>query len=89
MTCACLSVCLSVCPPARLRNYTSNLHQMHVTYGRGSVSGGVVICYILPVLWMTSFLHAMPIAEYAMRKGVDSKRLNGGQHDSTPRLILI
>jgi len=34
-----MSVCLSVCPRAYLRNYTSDLHQifMRVTYIRGSV----------------------------------------------------
>jgi len=39
---------------------TSLLHQFFVraTYGRGSSSScGVAICYVLPVLWMTSYLH--------------------------------
>ena len=52
-----VSVCVFVCPRSYLRNYTSDLHQIfvHVTYmavARSS-SGGVVIRYVLPVLWMT------------------------------------
>jgi len=56
-----VSVCVCVCcPQSYLRNYTSDLHQflcllpMAVTR---SSSGGVVviICYVLPVLRMTSY----------------------------------
>jgi len=40
----------------------SNLSHIFVlvTYGRGHVSygsGAVAVCYVLPVLWMTSYLH--------------------------------
>jgi len=61
--CLSFSVCLSVCPRAYLRNYTSDLYQacLHVTcmaVARSS-SGGVAIHYVLPVLWMTSYLHIM------------------------------
>ena len=54
-----VSACLSVCPRAYLRNYTSNLREifMHVTYVRVSVLAA--IRYVLPVLWMTSYLHIM------------------------------
>jgi len=54
------SVCVFVCRRSHLRNYTSDLHQcfVHVTYGCGSVLSGsvVMICYVLPVLWMTLYL---------------------------------
>jgi len=48
----CLSACVFVCPRSYLWNCTSNLHPMHVTYGRGDF----VIRYVFPVLWMTSCL---------------------------------
>ena len=48
----CLSACVFVCPRPYLWNCTSNLHPVHLTYGRG----GFVIRYVLPVLWMTSCL---------------------------------
>jgi len=51
-----VSVCLFVCLSAIISpDYTSDLHEffVHVTYGRVSA----VICCILPVLWMTSYLH--------------------------------
>ena len=37
---------------------------VHVTYGRMARSsfGGVVICYVLPVLWMTSCLHIKDVS---------------------------
>jgi len=54
----CVSVCLSVCPWSYLRNHTRDLYQIfvHVASGRvaRSSSGVVAICYVLPVLWMTS-----------------------------------
>jgi len=54
----CVCLCVFVCPPSYLRNYTSDIRQffVHVTYGCGAQpsSGGVVIRYILPALWMTS-----------------------------------
>jgi len=52
----CLSVSVFVCPRSYLRNYTSDLHQflcMLPMAGTRSSSGGVVIRYVLPVLWMT------------------------------------
>jgi len=66
----CLSVCLSVwvcvCVfvhprSSYLRNYTSDLclifwRMLPMAVARSS-SGGVVIRYVLPVLWMTSHLH--------------------------------
>ena len=55
---ACLCVCLSVCPHAYLKNYTSKLHEICCI----RVSEAVVrsssnengISDVLPVLWMTS-----------------------------------
>jgi len=45
-----------VCPRSYLQKYTSDLQIfVHITYGRSS-SGGVVVRYVLPVLWMTSYL---------------------------------
>jgi len=58
----CLSVCLSVfvCLRSYLRNCTSDLNQclcvLPMTVAR-SCSGGVVIRYVFPVLWMTSYLN--------------------------------
>jgi len=57
--CLCLCVCLSAI--ISIRNYTSYLHQLFLSMlpmavARSS-SGAVVICYVLPVLWMTSYLH--------------------------------
>ena len=54
-----MSVC--VCPWTCLRNYTSDLHQfllclLFMAVARSS-SGGIMICYIFPVLLMTSYLH--------------------------------
>ena len=61
----CLSVCLCVCLCACLSAIISS--ELHVRCSRNflcllpmavgrSSSGGVVICYVLPVLWMTSYL---------------------------------
>ena len=57
-----ISVCLAVCPRACLRNHTSDFHKflwMLPTAVARSSSGGIMICYVLPVLWMTSCLQAM------------------------------
>ena len=53
-------VCPSVCRQACLGEYTSNRHQfVHVTNGLVSVFlVGVVIYYVLPVLWITSYMFA-------------------------------
>jgi len=50
---------VSVCLCARLSVHVrASPFFVHVTYGRGSVStAGVVIRYVFPVLWMTSYLH--------------------------------
>ena len=62
-------VSLCVCPRVYLRNYTSDKlvftnFFVHVTYSMGlivtrSISGGVAIRYVLPVIWMTSYLYIM------------------------------
>ena len=52
-------VCVFVCPRSYLRNYTSDPHQflcMLTTAVAQSSSNGVVIRYVLPVLWVTSYL---------------------------------
>ena len=57
-----VSVCLCVCVCSRsyLRNYTSDFHQflcmLPMAVARYS-SDGVMILYVFPVLWMTSYLH--------------------------------
>jgi len=49
----------SVCLQAYLWNYMSDLHQflctLSVTVARSS-TGGVAIRYVLPILWITSYL---------------------------------
>jgi len=56
-TCVCLGVCLStiISPELHVRSSPSFLCMlpMAVTW---SFSGGVVICYVHPVLWMTLYL---------------------------------
>jgi len=58
----CLLVCLSVCPSARITGRTrsrtspNSVCTLTVAVARSS-SEGVAICYVLPVLWMTSCFH--------------------------------
>ena len=57
----CLCVCLlSVCPRVYLGNRSSRnfVCGSPVAVAR-SPAGGVAICYVLPVLWMTSRLDVM------------------------------
>ena len=64
----CVCVCVCVCPRSYLQKYTSHLHQsfVHVAYSSGSVSsGGVMIRYAFPVLWMTSFAHKPRLLDVA------------------------
>jgi len=53
-------LCVFVCPRSHLRNYTSDLHRIFLCVlpmaATRSSPGGVVIRYVLPVLWMTSIL---------------------------------
>ena len=57
---ACLSACVCVCSRSYLRNYTSDFHQflcmLPMAVARYS-SDVVMILYVFPVLWMTSYLH--------------------------------
>ena len=57
--CPAVCVCVFICRRPYLRNYTSDLHQflcmLPMAVAR-SCCGGVVIRYVLPVLWMTSYL---------------------------------
>ena len=66
--CLCLCVCVCVCPRAYLWNRWTDLREIccadPVAVAR-SASGGVVIRYVLPVLWMTSRLAA--VGRMAMR----------------------
>ena len=50
----CLSLCVCVCPRTCLPNNTPDLQNFCACYLRSSCVG-VVICYALPVLWMTSY----------------------------------
>ena len=60
----CLCVCLFVCPPPRacLPNYMyaifANFRTLPIAVARSS-SGGVAIRCVLPVLWMTPYLHVL------------------------------
>ena len=57
--CVCVCVCVCVCLSAiisselHVRSSTNFLCMLPMAVAR-SFSGGVVICYVLPVLWMTS-----------------------------------
>jgi len=67
----CVSVCLSVCPLAYLKDHTPNYYEIFCTCEPcmvvRSFPDDSVIRYLLPVLWMTSHLpingeaNAMPI----------------------------
>jgi len=57
----CLSVCLSLRKHISGTACPTYINFAHVTYmfvARSS-SGGVAICYVLPVLWMTSCFYVM------------------------------
>jgi len=65
---ACMSVyvCLFSIISAELHVRSSPNFFVHVTYGCGrSSSNSVVIRYVFPVLWMTSYLH---ISQLAVRR---------------------
>ena len=54
---ACVCVCMFVCPRSYIWNYMSDLHRVFLrvlpmAVARSS-SGGVMLLYVLPVLWMT------------------------------------
>jgi len=59
----CLSVCLSMCVSVhdhvfgRTRPIFTKFGCMFSMSVARSSSGGVMICYLFPVLWMTSYLH--------------------------------
>jgi len=60
----CLSVCVCVyvfvCPRPYRLNYTSDLYRILCVLAMDvarSSTGGVVIRYVILVLWMTSYLH--------------------------------
>jgi len=53
--CACLSVCDHISGTTRPISQIF-LYMLPMAVARSS-SGGVVICYVFPVLWMTSYLH--------------------------------
>jgi len=56
--CLCVRVCLSaiISPELHVRFHQVFLYMLRMAVARSS-SGGVVICYVFPVLWMTSYLH--------------------------------
>ena len=61
-----VSVCLSVCLSVRENISGTRLHvrsspKFYACYqiSVARFSGGVVVRYVLPVLWMTSYLHIM------------------------------
>ena len=55
--CLCVFVCLSaiISPELHVRSSPNLLRMLLMAVARSS-SGGVVICHVLPVLWMTSYL---------------------------------
>ena len=52
----CVSVCLRVCLSVRdnIFEIARPIFDNFFVHGGGSASGGVVVSYIFPVLWMTS-----------------------------------
>ena len=60
--CVYLSVCLSVCKCVRLsisvHEHILVLETVHLNFSKFSAHG-VAMCYILPVLWMTSCFHTV------------------------------
>jgi len=51
---------VSVCVSAGDHIFGTRRHFGHVTYGRSGLVRlwrRIVMCYVFPVLWMTSFLH--------------------------------
>jgi len=58
--CVCVCVCVFVCPRSCLRISTRPIFVIFLRLlpmaVAGSFSGGVVIHYVLPVLWMTQYL---------------------------------
>jgi len=79
---------LSVCPRAYLRNYKSSLYQIFVQLPARarSFSGGVAICHVLPVLWMTSCLHIMATRNMHGDKGPLRIRLYSQSDYSAERI---
>ena len=82
----CVFVCLSDCLSVRERIsgttcsiYSKFLYLLSVAW---SFSCGVAIRYVLPVLWMTSFLHIIAWNR-RRKKSVYLKWFNRGQHVST------
>jgi len=55
--CLCVFVCLFaiISPELHVRSSPNLLRMLPMAVARSS-RGGVVICYVLPVLWMTSYL---------------------------------
>jgi len=83
----CLSVCLSVSERVYFPNYIrcNDFHRYSPTPLARLSFGGVAIRWVLPVLWMTSYMDDVIFAltlETARRhkKGVCSKMTHHGQH---------
>jgi len=61
---AYMSVCLFVCPLACLKNHMFKFNQIFCTryfwpcLNAGCYSDGNAICYVLPILWMTSCFYS-------------------------------
>ena len=61
MTClVCLFVCLSasISPELHVRSLQDFFCMLPISVARSS-SGGIALRYVMPVLWMTSYLYAM------------------------------
>ena len=79
----CLSVCVSVClsvrdhissPELHIRSWPNSLCMLPMAVARSS-SGGVLICYVFPVLWMTSYLHSRNINGFWLEMWVSRRTL--------------
>ena len=61
--CVCACVCVRACMRVCERACVSFLSMLPVAVAQSS-SGIVVICHLLPVLWMTSYVHIIVQANY-------------------------
>jgi len=81
---------LSLCPQAYIGNYVSKLHRIFIAHCCAvalSSSGGVAVCYILPVLWVMSCFLIMDLMVQAGQIGCNLKILTREWHRFVPSML--